>query len=301
MVQHAVESRRPESRFGEHLAIFGQEGQFNLHVIPMEGGDPRAAALLVIEDVSQVRALESQLVRAEKLATIGVLAAGIAHEIGTPLGVVRGRAEYVLGKLGAAHPQAPGLRVIAEQIDQVTGTIGELLDFSRIHPAQARPTSLLATASAVEELLRIEATRRSVSMRVELPAALPEVWANPDQLRQVLVNLALNALDACSRGGTVVISAEARSGEALTARVELSVADDGCGIPLAQQAQVFDPFFTTKKRGQGTGLGLTVVAQIVRNHGGEIRLESTEGAGTRVRVSWPVAPPHPESLHAGGV
>jgi len=295
LVSRAETSQEPQTLLGEHLALFGEEGQFNVHAVPLAGNDPQTHTLLVLEDISNVRALESQLVRAEKLATIGVLAAGIAHEIGTPLGVIRGRAEYLLGKLGQAHPHASGLRIIAEQIDQVSSTIGQLLDFSRVHPPQAVPTALEPVAAGVSELLRIEADRRGVALRLELAPRLPPLWADPDQLRQVLVNLVLNAFDACERGGQVRVSAARSEQDPRTgSRLELKVADDGCGIPREHQAQVFDPFFTTKKRGQGTGLGLAIVAQLVRNHGGEVQLVEQERPGTTVRLLWPVAPLKPE-------
>ncbi|HWE31801.1 MAG TPA: histidine kinase dimerization/phospho-acceptor domain-containing protein, partial [Polyangia bacterium] len=128
-------SEQPQSLFGEPAALFGEEGCYNLHAVPLDlrRGNPRL--LLVIEDVSRIRALESQLLRAEKLVTVGELAAGMAHEVGTPLGVVRGRAEYVLRKLGAEHAQAGGIADIVEQIDQVTRIIRQLLDFSRVSPA----------------------------------------------------------------------------------------------------------------------------------------------------------------------
>ena len=133
--------------------------------------------------------------------------------------------------------------------------------------------------------LHAQAAKRGVTLEVVAPARLPAIRANPDQVQQVLVNLVLNALDACDRKERVELSA-ARRGESIV----MEVRDDGHGIPRAAQAQVFDPFFTTKKRGQGTGLGLWVVAQIMRAHAGEIELESAPDAGTRVRVAWPVTP-----------
>jgi signal transduction histidine kinase len=256
--------------------------------------------LLVVEDLSNLRALETQLLRAEKFATVGVLAAGIAHEIGTPLGVVRGRAEYVLGKLGAAHPQAAGIGVIIEQIDRVSRTIRQLLDFSRLQPAAVRPVALGPMLRDVSELLRLEAERRQVRLEWELPERVPALSADPDQLQQVLVNLALNACDACRAGGRVRLTAAAPDGASSGAwgLVSLTVQDDGCGIPPESLNQVFDPFFTTKKRGQGTGLGLTVVAHVVRNHGGRVELESEPGRGTCVTVLWPAAGPSaPEEQH----
>src|SRR5262249_47905091 len=122
------------------------------------------------------------------------------------------------------------------------------------------------------------------TIAVALDADLPPVGADPDQLQQVLVNLVMNACDACAPGGRIAVSARA-----IAAAVRMTIEDDGCGVPLEHRHQVFDPFFTTKKRGQGTGLGLAIAAQIIRNHGGEIELESEVDRGTRVSVTWPRA------------
>jgi signal transduction histidine kinase len=293
LVDAATRESRVRSLLGEPLALFGEEGQYSIHAVPLEAREPEVRTLLVVEDLSNLRALETQLLRAEKFATVGVLAAGIAHEIGTPLGVVRGRAEYVLGKLGSVHPQAPGVGVIIEQIDRVSRTIRQLLDFSRLQPAAVRPVALGPLLRDVSELLRLEAERRQVRLEWELPEGVPAIAADPDQLQQVLVNLTLNACDACSTGGRVRLTAVAPDGSSSGAwgLVAITVEDDGCGIPPESLNQVFDPFFTTKKRGQGTGLGLTVVAHVVRNHGGRVELESEPGRGTRVTVLWPAAAP----------
>jgi signal transduction histidine kinase len=292
MLDQACATQQVVSLQGEPLALFGEEGQFRIHAVPLERHEPEVRVLVVLEDLSDLRALETQLLRAEKLATVGVLAAGIAHEIGTPLGVVRGRAEYTVAKLGAGHPQAAGVQVIVDQIDRVSRTIRQLLDFSRVQPPAVRPVALAPLARGVAELLRVEAERRKVALRLEVPEGLPSVAADPDQLQQVLVNLSLNACDACEPGGEVSLSATAPASAWEPVRVV--VRDDGCGIPAENLNQVFDPFFTTKKRGQGTGLGLTMVAQIVRNHGGRMELESEPGRGTRVTLLWPAAPPAEE-------
>lgn len=292
LIDGARVSDRVKSLLGERLALFGEEGQYNLHVVPLEPRFPEARVLLVVEDLSDVRQLESQLLRTEKLATVGMLAAGIAHEIGTPLGVVRGRAEYVLGKLGGEHPQASGIRIIVDQIDHVTRTIRQLLDFSRVRPAAVRSVAIEPIARAVHELMRYELERRKLSFELDVPADLPSLMADPDQLQQVLVNLVMNACDACSPGGRIALAARPDDDTATAwRRVRLDVVDDGCGIPEESRHQVFDPFFTTKKRGQGTGLGLTMTAQIVRNHGGQIELDSETGRGTRVTLLWPAAQP----------
>jgi signal transduction histidine kinase len=222
---------------------------------------------------------------------------GIAHEIGTPLGVVRGRAEILVQKLGASNGAAENARIIIEEIDRISRTIEELLDFSRTSKATAVPVQFGAIATNVAELLAFEARSRKVSIEVEAGWRVPALAANPDQLKQVLVNLALNAVHACPAGGHVTL--RARAHDATHAAIE--VIDDGGGIPDELRHRVFDPFFTTKKRGKGTGLGLTIAAQIVRNHGGEIDLESAVGRGTRVTVLWPLARSGAEDNHAGEV
>ncbi|MFN7131986.1 MAG: two-component system sensor histidine kinase NtrB, partial [Myxococcales bacterium] len=289
LVETATRSGKVQSLRGETVPLFGEEGQYTVHVVPLEPRDPEVRTLLVVEDLSDLRALESQLLRAEKLATVGVLAAGIAHEVGTPLGVVRGRAEYIKGKLGEGHPQGAGMQVIIEQIDRISRTIRQLLDFSRLQPAAARRVPLQQSARTVHELLRFELERRKVELSVDVPERLAPLAADPDQLQQVLINLVLNAADACAPGGRVRIAAQPERPGEEWGRTCITVSDDGCGIPEQNLHQVFDPFFTTKKRGQGTGLGLAVVAQVVRNHGGQVEIESESGKGTRVTLLWPVA------------
>lgn len=246
----------------------------------------RRRAVLVerLRHAAELAELNAQLLHAEKLATVGGLSAGIAHEIGTPLGVVRGRAEYLMRKLGEDHPQTPSLRTIIEQIDRVSRIIRELLDFARPRPMTGRPVRLPVVAERVRELLAIEFERSDLSLTFELPTSLPPLAADEDQLQQVLVNLLINARDASSGGSTVFVSAEAADGA-----VVLEVRDEGPGIPPEYLHRVFDPFFTTKKRGQGTGLGLSVVSQIVRSHNGEVAIDSEPGRGTVVRIRWPIA------------
>ncbi len=257
---------------------------FTVHAVPLDHPTADLSLLVVLEDVTELRALSSQLLRAEKLATVGGLAAGIAHEVGTPLGVMRGRAELLVQRLGPGHPQGESARVIVEEIDRISRTIRELLDFSRTSREVGGAVVLAEVVHEVADLLSFEAKKRKLSIAEEVPPALPPLAANRDQLKQVLVNLTLNALDASTAGGRVTLRAEARRGGACL----LEVVDQGAGIPAELRHRVFDPFFTTKKRGKGTGLGLTVVHQIVRNHGGEIDLESAVGRGTRVRVTWPL-------------
>jgi two-component system, NtrC family, sensor histidine kinase HydH len=144
---------------------------------------------------------------------------------------------------------------------------------------------LAHSLQAVVDLLAPQAAKRGVTLSVDVPSSSSSssVRADPDQVQQIIVNLVLNAIDACGRGGRVLLRCVSR-----TDGVALEITDDGHGIPREIQKQVFDPFFTTKKRGQGTGMGLWVVAQLVRAQSAEIELDSTPGAGTTVRIAWPV-------------
>ncbi len=284
LVDTALESHEPQSLHRIRCGLFAQEAWLNLHAVPLERAIADVSALLVFEDLTQLRRIEERLLHSEKLVTAGQLAAGIAHEVGTPLNVARGRVELALSHLGNEHAEASNHRVAMDQIDRVTRMIQQLLDYVRPAPEAMLPLDLAASLHAVRELLHAQATKRGVAVEVHVSKPVPPIRANPDQVQQVMINLVLNALDACGPAGHVEISATRRG-----KTVVLEVRDDGHGIAAEIQPQVFDPFFTTKKRGQGTGLGLWVVAQIVRTHSAEIELESAPGAGTRVRVAWPVA------------
>ncbi|HET9594437.1 MAG TPA: ATP-binding protein [Anaeromyxobacteraceae bacterium] len=286
LVERARASSEIQRQVTQPLALAGGSRFFAVHAVPLHNPLQDMTLLLVLEDVTELRGLTSQLLRAEKLATVGVLASGIAHEVGTPLGVVRGRTEMLAAKLGPTHPESSTTAVILDEIDRISRTIRELLDFARVSQADVAPVDVRAVSSIVVDLLTFEARKRKVALALDVAEGLPALAANADQLKQVLVNLVLNGLDACRPGGHVTVRAQPGAG---TGSCSLEVVDDGAGIPEDLRHRVFDPFFTTKKRGKGTGLGLTVAAQIVRNHGGEIDLDSAEGRGTRVVIAWPEA------------
>ena len=258
--------------------------QFHIRVVPVRDQELGVHAFALIEDLSEIRDLENQLVRAEKLITVGVLAAGIAHEIGSPLAVIRGRAEQVLRALGDG-PRGDDLRVIIKHIDNISSTIRQVLDFSRRQPIVRQAVSLETIVERARALLEWKSSAKKMRIEVSIEEDLPPLAADPDQLQQVFVNLLLNACDASREGDRVVVTARlTREG-----RIQIEVVDHGCGIAPEHMNTVFDPFFTTKKRGEGTGLGLPIAASIVRNHGGQINLDSAPGKGTTATVIWPVA------------
>ncbi len=253
-----------------------------------------AGELRYARALASTRDLENQLVRAEKLITVGVLSTEIAHEIGSPLAVIRGRAEQVLREVSTG-PRAEDLRVIIKHIDNVASTIRQLLDFSRRPQHERRPVAIDLVVERARDLLQWKLASRQQELVVAIPAGLPPLSADPDQLQQVLVNLLLNACDASQPGHRVTLTAASAGDDA----VRLEVSDQGSGIAPEHKEAVFDPFFTTKKRGEGTGLGLPIAASIVRNHGGQLSLESTPDKGTTATVLWPTRagtnPPLPGS------
>jgi len=232
------------------------------------------------------------LVRAEKLITVGVLSAGMAHEIGSPLAVIRGRAERVLD-----HPekatQSEDMRLIIKHTDNISSKIRQLLDFSRKQVVAPSAVPFDLAVERARELVQWKLTAKRLTLVLSGVDGLPPLAADSEQLGQVLVNLLLNACDASNKGQTVLVTATFVS----PAEVGFSVIDHGCGIATQDMNTIFDPFFTTKKRGEGTGLGLTIVEGIVRNHGGHIDVASNPGRGTTVTVRWPVATA--ERLHEG--
>jgi len=278
----ALAGGQPRSLHRVPMTVFGAETYFNVHAVPMQRRLADVHALLVFEDLTPLRRVEERLLHSEKLVTAGQLAAGIAHEIGTPLNIARGRAELALGRVAADPVEAAGQRVIIEQIDLVSEQIHQLLDYVRPGPTRVQLVELEPALKRVIDLLGAQAAKRKAHLELDVAAATPAVRADPAQLQQVIVNLVLNAIDAVGDGGRIVLRAHPAAAGAV-----IEVVDDGAGIPADELARVFDPFFTTKKRGQGTGLGLWVVAQLVRAHGGEIHAHSERGAGTTFRLVWP--------------
>lgn len=292
LIDEARQSQAPRSVVAERFSMPSGEGHFRIHAVPLRPASPHADVLVVVDDITELKTLQEQLLRAEKLSTIGTLSAGIAHEIGTPLSVVRGRSEYILSKLEPDSPHGPGLRTVIEQTDRIVRTVRELLDFSRPGSSSAVSTDCVAVLNRCVELLRFEAQRRQLTIITEVATSLPPLSANPDQLQQVLVNLLMNAMDASPPHGEISVSAQVAEKAAVDqgepARVRLEIRDQGAGIAPSILHSVFDPFFTTKKRGQGTGLGLFITAHIVQSHGGKIDLESAPGEGTRTILMWPI-------------
>jgi signal transduction histidine kinase len=232
--------------------------------------------------------LDRRLQRADRLATIGTLASGLAHEIGTPMGVIRSRAELLLeGNVGPARIRE-GLQIILTQIERISRIVWMLLDYARGREAHRAGHDVRTIIEHVLKLLETEATRRNVQLLVEPGHAPLTVECDPSQLQQVFINLVVNAFDAMApSGGTLRVSSAVEQNDNGRSILKFTFEDTGGGVPPQLQPHLFDPFFTTKPPGKGTGMGLSVSQAIIHDHNGEISFDSGP-SGTRFYVKMPM-------------
>jgi PAS domain S-box-containing protein len=239
------------------------------------------AILVMIRDVSERKRLQEQLRRTERIAELGTLASGMAHEIGTPMNVILGRAEYLMDRV-TEEPVKKGLQTIITQVERITRVMNQLLSFVRRKAPERNVLDLRAVVENGMEMFQERISRSQVAVEMTLDDSCPMVLADADQMIQVLINLIMNAVHAMPDGGTLRVGLAPEKD-----MVKLTVADTGHGIPRDVVKKVFEPFFTTKEFGKGTGLGLTVVKGIIEEHQGSIAVESEEGKGTTFTILLP--------------
>lgn len=216
----------------------------------------------------QVRLLEEKVRRKEKLAAVGTLAAGVAHEIRNPLSSIKGYATYFGQRFPDGSEDRQAAEVMVREVDRLNRVITDLIGLSRPTDVHPRPVSARAVAEHALRLLRQDAERRGITLELDAPAKLPDMMVDADRFGQALLNVCLNAIEAMPDGGTltVVVSRYSRK------RLCLEVRDTGMGIAPEALAHIFEPYFTTK--GHGTGLGLATVHKIMEAHGGEVSVTS---------------------------
>jgi len=265
---------------------------FEVTATPIENPGGGYRALIFLRDVTQKRAQELSLLQAEKMSSIGFLAAGVAHEINNPMNSVAGYAEALQRRLKSCpdlledqrlEDFGPYLDVIVREVYRCKSIIDNLLSFSRKSDGSQGQVDLNAILREVLQLLHHKSRYESILVRDSLAESLPVMHGDAGALRQVFLNLLLNAMQAITEAGTVEVSTRYASGW-----LEASVTDNGSGIPAELIDQIWNPFFTTKAVGKGAGLGLALVYDIVKNHGGEITATSTVGEGTEFIVRFPV-------------
>jgi len=225
--------------------------------------------------------------RRERLAAVGQMAATIAHELGTPLNSVLGYTQLLLRE-DLAPEQADKLAIVESQVQRMIETIRSVLDRTRESDVRRVPVAIPPLVAEALDLVAPRIAGRELSMRSEVPANLPPVPADAVGLRQVLLNLLTNAIDATEPPGTITVSATLLMPNGRGGQVELVVRDTGHGMAAEDLSRVFQPFYTTKAPGRGTGLGLVIVDHIVRAHGGQVLVESMLGQGTTMRVRLPL-------------
>ncbi len=290
-VEQALSGRSMEISFTSTKGSI--EGRyFDVTSTPIEDPNGKTRALVFIRDVTEKRLNELQLLQAEKLSSVGMLAAGVAHEINNPLTSVAGYAEALLRRFRDEPGLFEDLRfrdfkkyleVIIRESYRCKGIIDSLLSFSRKSEGSVGLLDLNQILNEVLELVRHTARNEKIEIQELFQLDLPMIMGDPAGLRQVFLNLTMNALQSIDGPGTIEISTYERN-----SLVTATIRDNGCGIPSALMDQIWDPFFTTKDVGRGIGLGLAVTYNIIKKHGGEVQVESTLGKGSKFTVRLPV-------------
>ena len=274
-VSGSAEMARLAESFNDMSAtLLQKEQEVNGHVAALE----RANA-----DLRQAR---EEAIRTEKMASIGLLAAGMAHEIGTPLASIMGYAELVAGEPldnGTIQDYARRISNDSGRIDRI---VRGLLDYSRPRNSVVEPCDIRELVTTTIMMLTQQGAFKDVSVTTTCDEHVPEACVDPHQLQQVLINLALNSRDAMAAGGKLAIRIKVDVGRMLSG-VRIDVLDNGSGIPQENLSRIFDPFFTTKQPGKGTGLGLAISARIIEGFGGKITVQSKPGVGTCFSVWLP--------------
>ena len=259
----------------------GQEFPLEIGLSPIQ--TPSGMRVLAsVVDISERKRIQEHLQKAERLAELGTLASGMAHEIGTPMNVILGRAEYLFQRT-ADEGMKKGLTTIVKQVERITKVMNQLLAFARRRPVERRAVDLGEIVEDSLEMFQERIAHSSITVEKLIEANLPSVHADRDQLIQVLINLVVNSFHAMPEGGRLRLSLT-REGR----HVCLGVSDTGHGMPEEICAKVFEPFFTTKDFGKGTGLCLTVVKGIIEDHGGTIEVESVVDKGTTFWIRLPL-------------
>jgi PAS domain S-box-containing protein len=253
--------------------------------LPASLGEP-PGVVVAFTDVTEQRRLVDQLVQAQKMEVLGRLTSGIAHDFNNLLTAILGYGDFLLRDLPAPDPR----RRLGEQIQTAAhrgvALTAQLLGFARRRPAAPQSVSLDAAVQGLRDLLG-RLLGDAIGLRLATAAPGARVWIDTSQLEQVVLNLVINARDAMTRAGEIVVRTR-EEGSGRRRRAVLEVVDSGVGMDAATLASIFEPFFTTKGPGKGTGLGLTIVDTIVRRAGGEVAVTSEPGRGTVVRIRLPV-------------
>jgi signal transduction histidine kinase len=237
------------------------------------------------ESLKKIRNQEDELLRKEKLASVGQLLAAVAHDIKNPLGVIRGSAQIVLDEHQSDAVKREVAQYVIDEVDRLTNRINHFLRFARQKPPEIQPVAVKGLLEAAMREWQALGKGEPVTSTLQVAPDTPDLMVDPDQVKEALVNLTINARDAMPKGGTLTVSAGPAADGGGPTMVRILIADTGTGISPEHLKQVFDPFFTTKE--YGTGLGLTNVKRLVEDNGGHLIINSKEGQGTEVELRFP--------------
>ena len=249
---------------------------------------------------AEIIATRNEMVRAEKLASVGRLAAGLAHEIGNPIGVVQGFLGLLRQDDLSDDERKEFVKRSEKELERINSLVRELLDFSRVRRGEKQEISIHEIVKNVIAMMQAQPAMQDVALKIKLKAGADKVLANPDQVQQVFLNCLFNGVDALrdktSGKKLIIIKTENVTDESGQQYIRICLQDNGTGMDKNTLSKVFDPFFTTKEPGKGTGLGLSVVHSLIQEMGGSITLESSPGSGTAVILLLPLA----EAMHKSG-
>jgi two-component system NtrC family sensor kinase len=257
----------------------------NVSMAPLVGkSGERIGRLILIDDITQRMRLEEQLLQTEKLTSLGLLSASVAHEVNTPLAVISNYIQMLAKQFPEEDPRHNLVEKIIKQTFRASEIVNNLLNFSRTGAAEFRELSLNEVIEETLSLVSHPFRTAHVDVVRNLRGDLPAVLGSSNRLQQVFLNLFMNARDSMPSGGMLEVRSSATNGY-----VEVEVTDTGIGIARENLMRIFDPFFTTKATGRGTGLGLSVSYGIIQEHAGKIDVRSTPGKGTSFRLEFPAA------------
>jgi two-component system, NtrC family, sensor kinase len=257
----------------------------NASIAPLVGKNgARLGRLILLDDITQRVRLEEQMVQTEKLTSLGLLAAGVAHEVNTPLAVISNYIQMLAKQIPADDPRQQTIERIVKQTFRASEIVNNLLNFSRTGAAELIEVDINSVLEETLALVQHPLKTAQVNVVKNYKQELPAVLGSITRLQQVFLNLFMNARDAMPQGGMLEVRTLANNGS-----VAIEVTDTGAGIPPENLQRIFDPFFTTKATGKGTGLGLSVSYGIIKEHAGKVDVRSTPGKGTSFRLEFPVA------------
>lgn len=283
-------SSEPHTRSFTMKCIDAAIREFQMNCSPIRDRDGNVIqAVSLIQDVSERNRLERELIHSERLASMGEIAAGLAHEINNPIGVILGLVQNILAEMETTHPYHEDLKIIENETFRTSRVIKSLLEFAHEPAPLKKEINMLDVCKSSLEFLDYLFKENNITIKFNAPPYLPKFLGDPEQLNQVIVNILLNSLHAMSDGGSITFDFELEmdSAEDRADYLRIEIKDTGTGIAAEEMENVFKPFFT-KKGKKGTGLGLSISKRIIEGHGGIISLQSKLGEGTTCIIELPI-------------